>query len=74
MSRGFALGIVNGLKACEECVREIKQEFERLNLDYSVEYHPFRRGVEVIDNSIGHTQLEFQTLGETLIFFQNLQE
>ena len=67
-----AIGICNGIKACEECVAEIKKEFARLGCDYSIEYHPLRRGVEIIDNKNGMTSFDFNTLGETLKFFKEL--
>ena len=70
----LALGISNAIAACEACVVEIHKEFERLKLDYSIDYHPFRRGVEIIDNRNGMTSMEFQTLGETLSFFKELQK
>ena len=65
----FALGIARGFEACEKCVSDIHKEFERLGLDYSVEYNLFRRGVEIIDNRNGMTSFDFQTLGETLKLF-----
>lgn len=71
MSSG--VGFCRGIEACEKCVLEIHKEFERLNLDYSIDYHPLRRGVEVIDNTNGMTSFDFQTLGETLKFFQALK-
>ena len=69
---GFALGLANGLPACEECVTEIQYHFERLGCDYSIDYHPLRKGVEITDNTNGMLCFEFETLGETLAYFETL--
>ena len=67
-----AIGLCRGIEACEKAVKDMQKEFKRLGCDYSVEYHPLKHGVEIIDNPTGMTQFDFKTLGEALRYFQEL--